>query len=415
MRDNALARELQRAGHDVTIAPMYLPLMLDETAHTSLKQTPVFFGGINVYLQQKVPLFRKTPAFLDRMLNTGRLLRWAARHSHMTSAREHGEMTLEMLNVGTSRFQKEWGKLLAWLEPIGKPDLVCLSNALLAGFAAPIKQHFNAPVVSFFQGEDSFLDGLPEPHRSHCWSAMRERLMDSDVLLSPSRFYASFMRERMNLGPDAIEVVPNGIPLDGYSAVEEEPASPTIGYFARLCRDKGLEVLVDAFLVLAGKFGDTTTRLAIGGAATAGDRRLIEEMGQRLARAGLASRVQFTPNVPREQKIAFLRGLTLFSVPAPYAEAFGLYVIEAMACGIPVVQPDAASFPEIVAATGGGICVPPHDPEALARGWQQLLRDPDRRRQLGQSGRASVERNFSARTMCGQFLHVVERLARPVS
>jgi glycosyltransferase involved in cell wall biosynthesis len=412
MRDNALARELLRMGHDVTIAPMYLPLILDDTALPGLEQVPVFFGGINVYLQQKSVLFRSTPAFIDRMLNSTGLLRWAARHSHMTSAREHGEMTIEMLNVETSRFRKEWEKLLTWLDHVGKPDLVCLSNALLAGFAAQLKQHFGAPVVLFFQGEDSFLDGLPEPYRSQGWTALRERLVDSDILISPSRFYAGFMRERLGRGADAIEVVPNGIPLEGYSVAEAEPACPTIGYLARMCREKGIEVLVDAFLFLARELGDTTAQLKIAGAATAGDQRLIDELKRRIKRAGFESRVEWAPNLTREQKIAFLRSLTLFSTPAVYSEAFGLYVIEAMACGVPVVQPDSASFTEIVAETGGGICVPPRNPEALARGWQQLLANPEERRRLGRSARLNVEKKFSARTMCEQVCQVTDRLTR---
>jgi glycosyltransferase involved in cell wall biosynthesis len=412
MRDNALARVLQRSGHDVTIAPMYLPLMLDDTALTGLPQVPVFFGGINVYLQQKMALFRKTPAILDRLLNTTGLLRWAARHSHMTSAREHGEMTLEMLQIETSRFQKEWAKLRGWLEHVGKPDIICLSNALLAGFAPQLKRHFSAPVVLFFQGEDSFLDGLPEPYRSQCWTALRERLPDSDVLIAPSRFYAHFMAARLKLDAQAIELVSNGIALDGYGAPDAAPASPTIGYLARMSRDKGLEVLVDAFIFLARELADATTKLKIGGAATAGDQALIDTLKQKLARAGLESRVEWSPNLTRDQKIAFLKSLTLFSVPAIYSEAFGLYVIEAMACAVPVVQPDAAAFTEIVAATGGGICVRPRDPEALARGWQQLLANPEERARLGFAGRLSVEKNFSDRTMGEQFTHVTDRLTR---
>src|SRR5688572_12599446 len=234
MRDNALARELQRRGHEVTIAPMYLPLMLDDRALDGLEQVPVFFGGINVYLQQKISLFRQTPGFFDRLLNSTGLLRWAARHSHMTSAREHGEMTLDMLNVETSRFRKEWEKLLTWLDHIGKPDVVCLSNALLAGFALQLKRYFGAPVVLFFQGEDSFLDGLPEPYRSQCWTAMRERLPDSDVLISPSRFYSEFMRQRLGVGSEAIAVVHTGIPIAGYSQAGTKHTCPAISYLARM-------------------------------------------------------------------------------------------------------------------------------------------------------------------------------------
>jgi glycosyltransferase involved in cell wall biosynthesis len=412
MRDNALAKELHRSGHDVTIAPMYLPLMLDDVALGGLEKVPVFFGGINVYLQQKLPLFRKTPAFVDRMLNSTGLLRWAARHSHMTSAREHGEMTLQMLNVETSGFRKEWEKLLAWLQHLEKPDLICLSNALLAGFASELKRQIGAPVVLFFQGEDTFLDGLPEPYRSKSWAALAKHLSASDILIAPTRYYADFMRTRLALPADSIEVVPNGIELDGYRVVENPATPQTIGYLARMCREKGLELLVEAFLFLARELGDVTTRLRIAGAATAGDQPLITELKRRIARAGLESRVDWAPNVTREQKIAFLQGLTLFSVPAIYAEAFGLYVIEAMACGIPVVQPESAAFPEIIGLTGGGMCVTPRDAGALARGWQRLLGDPAQRTMLGKAGRLSVEKHFSASRMCEQFCQVTDRFSR---
>lgn len=412
MRDNTLARELHQAGHDVTIAPLYLPLILDDTALTGLEKAPIFFGGINVFLQQKLAFFRKTPPALDRLLNSTGLLRWAARHSHMTSAREHGEMTLAMLHVETSGFRKEWDKLLDWLV-LEKPDVVCLSNALLAGFSAELKQRLGVPVVLFFQGEDSFLDGLPEPYRSKSWAALKERMSHSDLLLAPSHYYAAFMRERLGLAADAIEVVHNGIRLDGYSVAAAPPPIPTIGYLARMCREKGLEVLVDAFLILAGPLGDTGTRLTIAGAATAGDQPLIAELKKRIASAGLTARVNWSPNLTRVQKIEFLRSLTLFSVPTTYVEAFGLYVIEAMACGIPVVQPASAAFPEIIAATEGGICVPPRDAGALARAWQQLLGDPAWRAKLGGAGRLGVEKHFSARTMCGQFTRAARRVCPP--
>ena len=430
MRDNTLARELHRMGHDVTIAPMYLPLMIDDVTHAGLDRAPIFFGGINVYLQQKLALFRKTPAAVDRLLNAPGLLRWAARHSHMTSARDHGEMTLEMFNVATSPFRKEYDKLLDWLAQ-EKAELVCLSTALLAGLAPELKQRLRVPVITFFQGEDSFLDGLPEPYRSKSWNAMGERLAASDALLAPSRFYAEFMRERLGLTPGAIAVVPNGVRVEDYGALGPGPSPaagseaagdgrgpdepPAIGYLAKMSREKGLELLVDAFMFLTRELGDTTTRLKITGAATAGDEPFIGEMKRKLAAAGLESRVDWSTNVTREQKLAFFRSLSLFSVPAIYVEAFGMYVIEAMACGVPVVQPEASAFPEIVGATGGGVCVPPRSAEALARAWQRLLAAPAERAALGRAGRLGVEKLFSARTMAEQFLQVAERMPRKLT
>jgi glycosyltransferase involved in cell wall biosynthesis len=412
MRDNALARELQTAGHDVTIAPMYLPLMLDETTLEGADQVPVFFGGINVYLQQKIPLFRKTPAAFDRLLNSVGLLKWAARHSHMTSARDHGEMALQMLRVDSSPLRKELDKLMEWLAVIQRPHLVCLSNALLAGFTGELKRRLGGvPVVTFFQGEDTFLDGLPEPYRTQCWDALRTGIRISDLLFSPSRFYADFMAQRLGLEAGAIAVVPNGIKLEGYAPAATAPRPPVVGYLARMSREKGLGVFVDAFIALAKTHGDTTTRARIGGACTAGDEPFVAELKRRLDTAGLSARVDWQPNVSREEKAAFLGNLSLFSVPVLYPEAFGLYVIEALASGVPVVQPDAAAFPELVAATGGGLCVPPRDPAALAAAWAQLIADPARRAALGAAGRASVLAKFGARTMAEEFGRAVARFA----
>ncbi len=412
MRDNALARELVRAGHDVTLAPMYLPMQLDETTLAGADRVPVFFGGINVYLQQKSALFRHTPAWLHRLLNRTGLLRWAARHSHMTSPRELGEMALTMLEVDTGPLRQELDKLLEWLVLIEKPDVICLSTALLAGFTDELKRRLGGVrVVLFFQGEDTFLDSLPQPYRDRCWATLARRIRAADLILSPSRYYADFMRDRLQLAPETVEVVPNGIQLDGYSVSATPLATPTIGYLARICQAKGIETLVDAFIALTRDFGDTTTRLKIAGAATAGDERLIAALQQKLAAAGLTDRVEWHRNISREEKISFLRSLSLLSVPATYPEAFGLYVIEAMACGVPVVQPDSAAFPELIAATGGGVCVPSRDPVALARAWQRLLAAPDERAKLGRAGRLSVEKHFSAPTMAAHFLRATARLA----
>jgi glycosyltransferase involved in cell wall biosynthesis len=413
MRDNALARELHRSGHDVTIAPMYLPLSLDEQALEGLDKVPVFFGGINVFLQQKASFFRKTPRLFDRLLNAKWLLRWAARHSHMTSAREHGEMTQAMLDVGTSRLRKELDKLCDWLEQLGKPDVICLSTALLAGLAPELKARFGVPVVVFFQGEDTFLDSLPRPWRGGCWLSLTRRLPATDLLISPSRAYAELMRSKLGLARGRIEVLHNGISLEGYAPPAQPPATPAIGYLGRMSREKGVYILLEAFFVLALEKGDHTTRLRIAGTATAGDEPFIREMKRRISNVKLDSRVDWLPNLTREQKIDFLRGLTLFSVPVTYEEAFGLYVIEAMACGVPVVQPESASFPEIIAATGGGVCVRPRHPDSFANAWHELLQDPARRAELGQSGRLGVEKRFTSRTMAAQFDLLVSRLLRP--
>jgi glycosyltransferase involved in cell wall biosynthesis len=410
MRDNALAKSLHQSGHEVEMLPMYLPLSLDEDVLASSRELPVFFGGINVYLQQKFSLFRHTPGWLDRMLNGPGLLRGAASRSHMTSARDHGEMALEMLRLEDSKLTKELDKLLAWLEG-NKPELLCLSNALQAGMIRELKKRLDVPVLCFFQGEDSFVDGLPEPFREACWQAMRERLPEADLLVAPSRFYADLMQRRLDAPDLGIEVLPNGIDLEGYGPAADKSGPPVIGYLARLMKEKGLALLVEAFVHLRNELGHPDCQLRIAGTATKENDPLVRELQERLRSEGLADDVSWHANISREEKAGLLAGMSLFSVPVIYPEAFGLYVVEAMASGVAVVQPDAAAFPEIVGATGGGVLVKPGDATALAAEWHRLLGQPDEMRELGERGRRGAEEHYSVGTMRERFTEIARRVA----
>lgn len=401
MRDNALAKSLLAAGHQVSLLPMYLPLQLDEEMLPQA-QNPIFFGGINVYLQQNVSLFRHTPRWLDNFLNHSGLLRSAARRSHMTSAHTHGAMALAMLRIEDSHFGKELDKLIDWLAT-EKPDVLCLGTALQAGMIRQLKQRLGVKIISYFQGEDSFLDGLPEPFKTDCWAELRSRLADADLLVAPSQFYADLMRRRLDAPDLHIEVMPNGIDLGGYR-VAKPTSPPVIGYLARMIREKGLPVLVEAFIHLRNTLKQPDARLHIAGAATAGDSKLIAELKHRLTAAGLNDQVTWSPNISREEKADMLSSLTLFSVPATYPEAFGLYLLEALASGVPVVQPRASSFPEIIEESGGGVLVPPGDHVALASAWHELLDRPELLQSFGEKGRHAAEHSYSVQAMRDRFI-----------
>lgn len=407
MRDNALAKSLFAAGHKVSLLPMYLPLQLDEEK-LDQPENPIFFGGINVYLQQNVSLFRHTPRWFDDFLNNSRLLRFVAKRSHMTSARVHGAMALAMLRIEGSPFGKELDKLTDWLA-IEKPDILCLGTALQAGMIRQLKQCLDVKIICCFQGEDSFLDGLPEPFKTACWAELRDRLQDADLLVAPSRFYADLMRQRLNAPDLPIEIMPNGIDLEGY--LPPNPSSPpVIGYLARMIREKGLPELVEAFIHLRNALKHPDARLHIAGAATAGDSTLIGELKQQLEDAGLSDQVTWSPNISREEKTRMLSSLTLFTVPATYPEAFGLYLIEAMASGVPVVQPDASSFPEIITNSVSGILVPPCDPIALATAWNDLIQNPTTLQSLSASARQAAEQSYSVKAMQIRFIEICKEI-----
>jgi glycosyltransferase involved in cell wall biosynthesis len=411
MRDNALAKELIRQGHDAVMLPMYLPLTLDEGAASP--ESEIFFGGVNVYLQQNLALFRHTPRWLDRLLNARGLLKLAARQSGMTATADVGELTFSMLRGEEGNQAKELAKLIEWLRE-HRADAVWLSTALLVGLARGIQRALGVPVLASLQGEDSFLDALPEPWRARCWEALAERARDIDALIAPSRYYAELMRERMKSAPEKVRVIPNGIAIDEKTSAHAAPpdGSVNIGYLARFIEGKGLGVVVDAFIALKKRGRFPNARLCCAGAMTADDKPYVAALRRKLMDAGLAGDAEFLPNVSREEKAVFLQSLTLLSVPASYGEAFGLYLLEAWAAGVPVVQPRCAAFPELVEATGGGILCEPGSAEALADGWEILLAEPAKAREMGIRGRSAVGREFSMTRMAERFLALTAEFLR---
>ena len=130
----------------------------------------------------------------------------------------------------------------------------------------------------------------------------------------------------------------------------------------------------------------------------------IDVFVTKLNAAGCGADAQWHPNVSREEKAAFLRRCTLLSVPATYGEAFGLYIPEAWASGVPVVQPDCAAFPELIAATGAGALFEPANTGSLVAAWEKLLADPAAAHALGAKGRAAVERDFTIARMAERFV-----------
>ena len=403
MRDNALAKELHRQGHDAVMLPMYLPLTLDESAASP--DTPIFYGGINVYLQQKFALFRHTPRWLDGLFNQRWLLKLVAGSAaSQTGGPDIGDLTLSMLLGEEGKQGKELDELIAWMRQHGKPDAVWLSTALLVGLARRIREELNIPVLGSLQGEDSFLDSLAEPWRTRCWDAMAERSKDVAAFVAPSRYYGELMGRRMKLAPEQVHVIPNGIGLEDYSPPPAPPSPPAIGYLARMVAGKGLGTVVDAFILLKKRGNFPAVKLLVAGAMTSSDAAYAESLKTKLNAAGCNGDVEFHPNVSREEKAAFLRRLTLLTVPTTYGEAFGMYIPEAWASGVPVVQPNCAAFPEMIEATGAGRLFEPSNTESLVTEWEKLLADPATAYALGAKGRAAVEKDYSIASLAERFV-----------
>jgi glycosyltransferase involved in cell wall biosynthesis len=419
-RDNALVAELRKLGHQVLMVPLYLPMTLDEEDQS--RGTPIFFSGINVYLEQKSSFFRHAPGWLHRLLDSPALLRWASGKAARTRPDELGELTVSMLRGEEGNQSRELDELIGWLKQQPHPDVICLSNALLVGLVRKLKQELRSPVVCMLQGEDYFLDSLPQNQRELAWKTLAERAAEADVFVAPSRYFADLMGHRLNLPTDRVHVVFNGINLEGYESGQRSVVGgqlqrtiPVLGYFARMCREKGLDRLVEAFILLKRREATKDLKLRVGGGCGPSDEPFVNALRERLMTNGVLHDVEFHPNPDRAAKLQLLRSMTVFCVPALYGEAFGLYVIEALASGLPVVQPRTASFPELIEATGGGVLYEPGDMNALANAVEGLLLSPERLRALGEAGRDSALRDFSASRMAENIARVLQQVSRPPS
>ncbi len=412
LRDAGLVKAMRSCGADVVMVPMYLPLQTDKDEQIS--DGPLFFGGINVYLQQKSSLFKYTPRWLDKIWDWRRLLGFVGRFAGMTSAKDLGETTISMLQGEDGRQKKELDKLMEWLiQSENKPDIVVLSNALLAGLAPAIKNTLGVPVVCLLQDEDAFMDGLGEPYSSNAWEILREKAKDIDRFVAVSQYYGQVMTDRLSVSPERIDVVMTGVSPDNYDVAEHNTHTPVIGFLSRMCSVKGLDTLVDAFIILKNNASLTNVRLHIAGGQSRSDQGFIDDQIKKLAKAGLTDDVKFLMSFSQSEKLKFLKSLSVLCVPEKQPVSCGLYVLEAMAAGVPVVQPASGVFKELIEATDGGVLADTNDADAFANAIKPFLLDSDHAKKVGQKGRESIIAKFdimrSAENMIGVCQDVVQR------
>lgn len=425
LHDNTLAAELIAQGEDVLLVPTYTPLRTDET---DVSIGRVFFGGINVYLQAKVPLFRHTPWWFDRLLDSPTLLERLSRRAGSVDPSQLGSLTVSMLQGEAGHLRKEVEKLVDWLLTEVRPDVVHLSNSMQVGMARLIRERGGPPVVCQLSGEDLFIEKLVPPFYEEARAHLRERAADVAAFVALNHYYANFMAEYLSVDRSRVHVIPHGVKLEGHRPLQppaepgaagekdavaagsqsqsgsQPPALPgvrprVIGFLARICEDKGLHLLVEACEFLAAREDIPPFELHAAGYLGESDRSYLEALERRVSAGSLAGRFRYHGELDRAQKIAFLQSLDVFSTPTVYHESKGMPALEAMANAVPVVLPDHGSFPEMVANTGGGVLHRSLDAADLAERLAELLRDPERATQLGMTGQRVVHERFNAAEM----------------
>jgi len=411
LHDNTLARALIALGHDVQLIPLYTPIRTDEVDATAGR--PIFYGGINMYLQQRSPLFRWLPKWLDRWLDQPWLINWASGKSVKIDPQQVADLTLSILR-GSEGFQrKEVVRLAEWLTGDLKPDVIVFSNILTAGCVPEIKRRMKVPIVVTLQGDDIFLRGLPPRHEAEALAQIRRLAGQIDGFIVNSRFYADAMAEYLGLDRERIAIVPLGVEAGDFKRDGETERrrdgenGPVVGFLARLAPEKGLHILAEAFVLLKKMAGMETARLRVAGWLGEQHRIYAEHVFGRLRDAGLGQAFEHVGEVDRRGKIEFLASLDVLAVPTTYREPKGLFVLEALAAGVPVVQPDHGAFPEVLAETEGGLLHRPEDPVHLAERLHELLTNPALREEIAARGRHHVVTNRGARQMAERTVEVL--------
>lgn len=402
-RDNALAAELLSRGHQVSLVPIYTPTRTDEP---NVSDRHVLFGGISVYLQQYSRLFRRTPRFLDRLWDSPRVIAAVSGRGLSTDATLLGDLTVSMLQGERGVLRKEFDKLADWVREEPLPDVINLPNSMLIALAEPLRRLTGRPVCCTLQGEELFLNALVAPYRDQAIALIREQVRHVDRFLAVSEYCARFMGELLQIPAAKMAVVPLGIGMGGYESSAGPRPAFRVGYFARVAPEKGLHVLAEAYVRLRTRMDGAPAQLVVAGYIAPGPRPYLDTVRQTLSAAGLESEFSYAGEVDRQAKLDFLRGLDVLSVPATYDEPKGMFLLEAMASGVPVVQPRRGGFVEIVEQTGGGLLVEPDDVGALADGLHAIWADPARRDALGARAFAGVREHYSITVSADRLLRV---------
>lgn len=408
LRDSAFTKWLKKAGHDAHTLPLYMPL--NAINNYSDDGVPVFFGAVNVYLEQKFKFLRHMPKWLHDFFNSPAILRYAAKKSESTRAQGLEEMTISMLKGHEGYQQEELELLINFLKNHEKPDVVHLSNALLMGLAGKIREELNIPVVCSLQDEDVWLDAMSPDYQTKLWGLMCDKSNDIDAFIAVSQYFGNIMQKRMCIPDKKLHIVPIGVDPNAYTYSEPNQDAPTIGYLSRMNRANGFEIVIDAFIELKKKPEFKNALLKATGGKTDDDKKFLKKQMKKLERNGIDKDIEFVEDFRTEKLSDFFRQLSVLSVPVLKGEAFGMYQLEALAGGVPIVQPAIAAFPEIAKETKGGETYEPNTPIALAEKLAEVLSNKGKLLEYSKNGRKSVVEKYSTEKVTKNILEIYQQV-----
>ena len=409
LRDSKYFNALRAEGHQVTKIPMYLPLFADEH---DIADIPIFYGAIGLYLKQVYPIFRKAPKWVDKLLNSKPMMKMAASMAGSTRANGLEDMTLSMLLGEQGQQKEELDQMVNWIKEHCKPDIIHISNALLLGLAKRLKEKIGVPVLCSLQDEDVWIDPMQPQFQRKIWDLMHERSKDVDALVSVSHFFSGVMKQKMNLPDEKVRVIHLGVDVNDYKYISPKEKERNVGYISRMCHKDGFDIVVDAFIDLKKKPGFEDVKLIATGGLTGDDKIFLKQQKQKIKDSNLQDLFEIIEEFEGDARHNFFKKVSMVSVPVRVGEAFGMYLLESMASGIPVVQPALGAFPEIIEKSGGGITYSPNTPKNLSETWADLLSNPEKLEKLSRDGYEGTKKHFNIHNHAAEIIELFESLRK---
>jgi glycosyltransferase involved in cell wall biosynthesis len=412
-RDMIYLRAIRKVpGITATAIPLYLPP--DETNIETGLDTNVFFGAITMYLREKVPFLRNMPVFLDKFFDSAPMLKMASHRAGTTRTEGLEDMTLSMIKGENAFPEKELQRLINYLTKDGKPDIIHLSNALIIGLARQLKKRLDVKIVCSLLNEDDWIDEMVEPYQSKAWKLISQEAVNVDTFITPSRYYKELFISKTGISGDNFHIIPLAIDAGDLNIIRKRDNYPALGYFCRINSQNGFDKLVDAFIEL--KTGNSLPGLTlhVSGGYTGDDKSFIAEQIKKIKTHGLKSFIRIYPEFQGNSKQEFFSNIDIMSVPVRKHDGYGLYILEANAAGIPVVQPATGAFPEIIEKTMGGITYSLDTVTELSANLLKLFNNRDLLAQLGKNGRENVNRELSLDKMSDGLSEVYNSITKSI-
>ncbi len=390
-RDKFLTQSLKRAGNDILMIPMYLPLTIDDCEADS----PIFYGAVNIYLEQISPIFKFLPQWAKKLLDSDKILRFAAKQSGSTSASGNEAMTISMLRGEHGKQAHDLDILINWLKEHEKPDVVHLSNALLSGLAAKLKKELGCKVICTLQDEDEWVDDMREPYCSETWKIISENAEHIDSFIAVSQHYANLMHSKLTIPSEKIKVVYNSLGDDLIRKNQHPTDFHTIGYMSKINSHFGADILFEAFAELKKESQFSKLKLKYTGGYTDDYKKIISEINRKAKLLNIENDIEFFEDLSYEGKKIFLDSISLFCVPSRRKEAFGMHILEAFAAEVPVVMPEIGAYPELIEKSKAGLCYNPEDVSVLITTLRNVLTDRKLYINLQQNCHEAINTAFS--------------------